>query len=342
MKLRFEDLKQHLTQGLVPCYLISGDEPLQLREAADSVRQCAREQGFSDRHLLHADKGFDWDQLWALSNSLSLFADKQLIEIRLPDGKPGDAGGKALMRYAENPPPDTLLLLITDKLDGATQRAKWFLALEQRGCYLPVWPIEAQQLPAWIRRRMQSCGLTPTPGAVSLLADRVEGNLLAASQEIEKLLLLHGQGAVDEHVVLEAVSDSARFDIYGLVDAALAGDIGRTNRMLDSLHQEGVESVLVLWALTRELRALYGMAQRMETGLRLDQVMAQAKVWPKRKNLIGAALKRHPAAVWRRLLIKAGQVDRIIKGMQAGNLWDELLQLTLLLAGVRLMSDENI
>jgi DNA polymerase-3 subunit delta len=337
MKLRFEDLQHHLSRGLGPSYLISGDEPLQLREAADQVRQFSREQGFTERHLLHVDKGFDWDQLWVLANSLSLFADKQLIELRMPGGKPGDQGAKALLRYAENPPVDTVLLVITDKLDGATQRAKWFLALEKLGFYLPVWPIDQQQLPAWIRQRMQSRGLRPTPAAVSVLADRVEGNLLAASQEIDKLLLLRGEGAVDEPAVLESVTDSARFDIYGLVDAALAGDVPRVNRMLEGLRLEGVESVLVLWALTRELLTLYGFARQVEAGTRIDQVIAQAKVWPKRKNLVSAALKRHPLKAWRQLLVKAGHIDRIIKGMQTGNLWDELLQLTLLLAGVRLL-----
>ena len=336
MKLRFEQLAAHLKKPLAPIYLVHGDEPFQAGEAADAVRGAARAQGFEDRELFHADKGFDWTQLAAAADSFSLFGGRRVLEVRLPTGKPGDAGAKALTAYAERPPQDTVLLVLSGKLDSAQQRSKWFRALEGAGVTVSVWPVEAGRLPQWLQARMQARGLQPEPAAVALLAERVEGNLLAADQEIEKLRLLHGAGPVDVAAVAAAVSDSARYDVFALVDAAMQGDAARTARILQGLREEGQEPVLVLWALSRELRQALAVATAIAAGTSADAAMSQQRVWDKRKPVVAAALKRHRIPAWQALLRRAGLVDRVIKGARPGRPWDELLQLSLGLAGVRL------
>lgn len=337
MKLYINDFEQHLQQGLAPVYIISGDEPLQQGEACDAVRRTARAQGFSEREVMHVETGFDWNQLLAASQSMSLFAEKRLIELRLPSGKPGDKGGQALRDYCASLPPDTVLMVISGKLDKQTQNSKWFKSLEQAGVSLQVWPVEQRQLPGWVRQRMQARGLKPSAEAVAMLVERVEGNLLAAAQEIEKLLLLHGEGAVGPEQVIEAVSDSTRFDVYGLVDVLLQGERARAVHMLERLQGEGSEPMLLLWALVRELRSLEVMSQQVQQGRRVEQVVEQARVWAKRKVVVTAALKRHSPARWQAMLQLAARIDRMIKGQETGNVWDELLQLCLMITGTQLM-----
>jgi DNA polymerase-3 subunit delta len=313
---------------------VSGEEPLQQGEACDAVRQAARQQGFTERQVMAAEKGFDWGELMAACNAMSLFAERKLIELRLPSGKPGTEGGKVLQAYAEQPPPDTVLLVISGKLDKSAQKTKWYQALEAQGVTLQVWPVEARDMPGWIGARLRSRGLQPAPEAVAMVAERVEGNLLAAAQEVEKLLLLFGEGPLSAEQVESAVADSARFDVFGLVDAALVGDVPRVTRMLDGLQGEGVEPILVLWALGREIRSLAEMAAQLEAGVGLERVLGP--VWGKRKAPVRAGLQRHNSGRWQQMLRRAGRIDRIIKGVLPGNAWDELLQLGLLMAGVRL------
>ena len=285
---------------------------------------------------MHVEKGFDWEQFLATSNSLSLFAEQRVLELRIPSAQPGDKGSKALQEYAQNPPPDTVLLFISGKIEKAAQNSKWYKSLDSVGVSVQVWPVEAAALPQWIRRRMQSKGMQPAMDAVNLLAERVEGNLLAAAQEIDKLLLLHGEGPIDFAAMAASVADSARYDIYGLVDTALNGDTKRIIRMLVSLKAEGAETVLLLWALTREIRALQAMARQLEQGDHLEQVFSKARVWSKRKPLISAGLRRHNSKSWLSLLQRAANIDLMIKGRKTGNVWDELLQLCLIIAGVPL------
>ncbi len=259
--------------------------------------------------------------------------ERRLVELRLPSGKPGAEGGKVLAAWCENPPPDTLLLIIAGKLDKAQQSSRWFKAIDVAGAVIQVWPVEAAALPAWIARRMQARDMQPTPEAVALLAERVEGNLLAADQELEKLRLLTGGGPVDADQVAAAVSDSARYDVFGLVDAALAGDAARAARMLFGLRGEGVAANLVLWALTRELRALAAMSRALAAGQPQAAVFKAHRVWDKRKGPVQAALRRHPARRWQALLWQAGELERVVKGQASGSPWEELLQLTLKIAG---------
>ena len=266
-------------------------------------------------------------------DTLSLFAERRLVELRLPGGKPGEAGAKVLREYAANPPDGDVLLVISGKIDKDAQRSKWYTALDQAGVTVQVWPLSTAQLPAWIERRMHARKMRPSAEAVALLAERVEGNLLACAQEIEKLLLLHGSGTVDAEAVSAAVSDSARYSVYDLVDRALAGDATAVTRVLRGLQGEGEEPIVVLWALSREIRALAAMAEALQRGTGLEQVLVANKVWENRKSLVRAALKRNPPRTLRRLLQQAGRADRVIKGVAAGNKWDELQRLALGLAG---------
>jgi len=336
MKLRIDQLEGHLTNSLSAIYFISGDEPFQVDHASQLVRQQCQQQGYSERELFHVDKSFDWQQLQAAAGALSLFSQQRVIELRLPTGKPGIEGAKALVEYAQQCPEDTILLIVAGKLDASQTRSKWFKALEQTGVVVQVWPVEKNQLPQWVRQRMQIRGMQSTEGALTMLVDRVEGNLLAADQELEKLRLLYGEGNIDEQQVAAAVSDSARFDVFGLVDAALAGDAPRTSRILYGLMSEGIEAVVVLWALAREIRTMSAMSMAVQEGKSVDSVMGQYRVWEKRKPQVRAALQRYPVKRWQGLLWQTGEIDKIIKGLSAGKAWDELLQLSLKMAGTML------
>ncbi len=333
MQLKPEQLAQHLKKNLAPIYFIYGDELLLVQEAADAVRAAARAQDYSEREVFTVESGFDWNQLTEASNSLSLFAERRILELRMPTGKPGDAGGKALRAYAGRPAEDTLLLIISGKLDAQQRKSKWVTELEGAGVGIPVWPVDARELPQWIRARMQGLGLQPTPEAVQLLAERVEGNLLACAQEIDKLKLLQGAGSVDIDAVTAAVAESARFDVFGLVDSALGGDVERCLRMLTGLRGEGVEPVLVVWALAREIRNLVAMAWEAARGESVGAVMGRHRVWKSRQAVMGRALTRHKLADWYGLLSHCSRLDRMVKGQLPGNPWDELVQLCLHLAG---------
>jgi DNA polymerase-3 subunit delta len=333
-QLRIDQLGGHLGSELAPVYFIHGDETLLVDECADAVRAATREQGFSDRQVFTVEPGFDWQSLLAASDSLSLFSERRVLEVRLPGGKPGKEGAKVLCEYAERPPEDTLLLVISAKLEPAARRSKWAQALDKAGVSVAIWPVEVAQLPTWIDRRMRAHGMQPSRDALQLIAERVEGNLLAAAQEIEKLYLLNGPGPLELETVTELVTDSARYDIFGLVDAALAGDALHVQRILTGLRGEGVEPVLVLWALTREVRMLTSMARELQGGVALARVLASWRVWDKRKPLISSALKRIRGRQWWALLQRCAYIDRVIKGRAPGSAWDELLQLALRFAGV--------
>ncbi|MBM7061406.1 DNA polymerase III subunit delta [Pseudomonas sp. UL073] len=340
MKLNPAQLGKHLQAGLAPVYVVSGDEPLLCQETADAIRAACRQRDFSERQVFNAEANFDWSQLYEAGASLSLFAEKRLLELRIPNGKPGDKGAAALLEYLGRPPEDTVLLISLPKLDGSAQKTKWAKALIEgaQAQFVQIWPIEVSQLPQWIRQRLAQAGLAATPDAVELIAARVEGNLLAAAQEIEKLKLLVEGNQVDVATVQAAVADSARFDVFGLIDAALNGDAAHAQRTLEGLRGEGVETAVILWALARELRLLAGLAQQQAQGVPLDKAFAAARppVWDKRRPLISKALQRHSAARWGQLLLDAQRIDAQIKGQAPGDAWTSLSRLSLLLAGKRL------
>jgi DNA polymerase-3 subunit delta len=333
MKLRPEELPGQLAQGLAPVYLVAGDEPLQHREASDAIWAEAKAQGYDEREVLEVDRGFDWSALRAAASTLSLFASRRLIELRLTGSGPGREGAEALKRHLEEPPPDTLLLIKAGKLDGGARRSAWFRRIDQLGAIIQVWPARPQELPRWIERRVAAMGLTIELEAATLLAERVEGNLLAAAQEIEKLRLLQREGRVGLAEVAAAVGDSARYDVFDLSDALLAGDAARAVRILQVLNAEDVDPVLVVWLMSRELRLLYGVAKAQAAGRPSDAVMEKARIWSSRRDLYRQAARRFKPLDLAQLLARCARCDRVVKGQERGALWTELIQLGIGLAG---------
>ncbi|GGJ97141.1 DNA polymerase III subunit delta [Pseudomonas matsuisoli] len=339
MKLNANQVAKHLQGTLAPVYVVTGDEPLLCQETSDAIRAATRAQGFTERQVFNAETGFDWTQLLEAGASLSLFAEKRVIELRIPSGKPGDKGAAALLEYLARPAEDTLLLINLPKLDGSAQKTKWAKALIDSPStqFIQIWPVDSHQLPQWIRQRLSQAGLSATPEALEMMAARVEGNLLAAAQEIEKLKLLANDGQIDVDTVQAAVGDSARFDVFGLIDATLEGDATHALRMLEGLRGEGVEPPVILWALARELRTLANLAQLHAQGIPLERAFSQMRppVWDKRRPLMSKALQRHGAMRWQQLLMHAQEIDAQIKGQAAGSPWTGLSQLCLHLTGKR-------
>lgn len=330
MKIKLDQLGQQLKHGLAPVYLISGDEILLVNEAVDTLRAHARNQGFHERLIFTVERGFDWGTLADATQTMSLFAEKRWLELRIAEGKAGDAGGKLIEHYTLHPAADTLLVIVTGKLDKAAQNTKWVKAVEHTGVGITCYPIGPAELPAWVTTRMRARGLQPSPMAAKLLAERVEGNLLAAMQEIEKMAITH-QGPVDDKQIIEAVADSARYDVFGWADALLGGDSARALRMLEGLRETGTEPPLVLWACTRELRILARCAAVAPA--QREHALQEMHVWQNRWAIYRKACARHPVHYWRGLLQRAAQIDRMIKGLAAGKPWDELSELALSIAG---------
>ena len=321
MKIRANQLSSHLKNSLAPCYLITGDEHLLVSEAVDEIRDAARARGFGTRELHVATTGFDWYSLAASTGNMSLFAEQRIVELRLPTGKPGRAGGQAIVELVEQAGPDLLFIVTGPKLDGGGTNSKWAKTLDQKGVSLPVWPIGVRELPGWIANRMRQAGLQPERDAVTLIADRVEGNLLAAGQEIEKLRLLLGAGKVTAEDVSRAVANSSRYDVYQLADAAIGGDARRAVKILGGLRAEGVEPVIVMWALTRELRTLAMLDDAVRQGTDLGSAMQSARVWNNRQGLLRSCIGRHQHGAFHRMLKAGGRADAAAKGQRYGDPW---------------------
>jgi DNA polymerase-3 subunit delta len=343
MQIKPEQLDARLRKPLAPVYLVSGDEPLRVLEAADALRAAARAQGYDEREVLTAQANFDWSTLMSAAGNLSLFSRRRVIDLRMPGGKPGAEGARALRAYAQQPPDDTVLLVTAGKLERSARDSKWVQALDKVGVVVFVWPLNAQEFTAWIQQRMRARGLEPTAEAIALLADRAEGNLLACKQEIEKLYLLQGEGTVDEAAILALVADNARYDVFALVDSALLGEASRSVRILQGLRAEGIVPQIILWALSRELRQLAAMAAAVASGQPAQAVVARHRIWPPaRRSMLAAALQRLSLAQCHTLLQHCARIDRVSKGQAAGNTWNELLQLALTLAGNQALPDTAV
>jgi DNA polymerase-3 subunit delta len=335
VKISGDNLPSSLARQLQTIYLVSGDEPLLVNEAADAIRATARSQGFVERELHVIERGFDWQGLIAGSRSLSLFAERKIVEIRMANAAPGEQGADAIVELAEQSSPDTLVLIIAAKLDSRTQSSRWVSAVEKRGVLVQVWPIDLPRLPAWIRERLGRHKLQADAAAASLLAERVEGNLLAAHQEIEKLALLLPPGPITAETVVDAVADSARFDVLQLGEAAMRGQTARALRILDGLRGEDVEPTLVLWAVNKDLQWIARARNLMRRGQSAESAMNTLYVWRPRQAAMGQALSRTNGHTLRNLLLDAERVDRTIKGVEKGNPWLALERLVARLAGVK-------
>ena len=364
MKISDRELGAGLRRGLAPIYVVSGADPLLVDEAVGAIRKAARAAGYDERQQYTVDRGFDWNVLRGAGANLSLFAQRRLIELcfewRVRSGRPvppslgqhaepeGDSpaepvsrrsseiprpaasqGVEVLVNYAEHPPADTILLVVAPNLDKKTAGSRWVGALASAGVHVEVRPVGAQELGHWVDARMRAAGLEPTARAVALIAERVEGNLVAAAQEIEKLRLLRGPGAVDEEAVLDAVADSARFDVYKLVDAAFAGDAARALRVLEGLRGEGLEPPQIMWLIRSDLRSIAALSWENTTRRRSKVASA---MWDSRRRQLGAVQGRAALADWHALVVQAAEVEGIVKGRAQGRPWEALTGLVAAIA----------
>ncbi len=330
MRASPDQLGTQLQRQLAPVYLVSGDEPLQLQECCDLIRREARAQGCTDREVIDAGgSGFDWQELLHSASSMSLFAERKLVELRLPSGKPGAEGSKALCEYLDIASGDDVLLIVAGKIDKQSTNSKWFKALDKAGVVIQVWPVDARSLPRWVRQRVAAAGMSIDDEALQLLCDRVEGNLLAASQEVEKLKLLATDSQITARAVLDSVSDNARYSVFELADKALQGDAPGSLHMLHGLRGEGTEPTVVLWSLTREIRTLHEVQLDCPNGQGVMQALNARRVWKNRISLMQAALARHNPQSMAQLLEQATKVDGSIKGYAGGRPWDNLEDLVI-------------
>jgi DNA polymerase-3 subunit delta len=328
--LRLEQLEGHLARELKPLYVIHGDEPLLSLEAADAIRARARASGFAERCVLQAERGFEWSELSASAASLSLFGDRKLIELRLPSGKPGTEGSQAIEAFCARLPADAVTLVTLPRLDRAGQGSPWFGALESKGVVVNVYPVDRARLPEWIASRLARQKQSAKAETLRFLADCVEGNLLAAHQEIQKLALLLPAGELGFDAVREAVMNVARYDAGKLAETMLSGDRARLARMLEGLRGEGEAPPRVLWLLAEEIRAVCRVQDGIAAGRPIAEVLREARVWgDARQAAVGKAARKFPRAALLAALEHAAGVDRMVKGVVKGDAWDELLQLGL-------------
>jgi DNA polymerase-3 subunit delta len=329
MPTSLAQLRKHLTGAdLKPVYLLAGEEHLLLLEAADALRARARELGFSERDVLDADANFDWNALAMAGASMSLFASRRLIDLRLPSGKPGKDGAAAIIDYCQRPAPDTVLLITCTQWSKAQETA-WVAAIEKMGVFVPVWPMKADELPDWIAQRMANRGLKPDRAAIDALAQRVEGNSLAAAQEIDKLALLHGDRPLDAQTLEDLVADSARYDVFKLIDAAFAGDAARALRILAGLRAEGEQVPALMGWILNQLQLINRLAAASGNPA---AAFRNERIWPAREGLYRKALARADRTHWEACLVQAARIDRISKGRGFGDAWIELERLVVAVA----------
>ena len=329
MRIKLEQLPQQLKNQTVPLYTLSGNEPLLLLEAAGSIRAHARQQGYTERELFTADQHFDWAELLNAGHNLSLFGERKIVDIRIPSGKPGREGGKALEAYCAALPPGTVTLITLPRIDKQGQASKWFKALETAGTLIPVYPVEREQLPGWIGQRLGRQQQKADTATLQFLAGQVEGNLLAAHQEIQKLALLYPAGNLTFDQVKDVVLNVARYDVYQLSDAMITADTARFQRILAGLQGEGAAPLLVLAALAEQIRQLIIIRKGLDNNQPPAQLLQAARVWGERQKSVINAAKRIRTQALLQGLRAAAEIDRMIKGVAPGDIWEALLQLGL-------------
>ncbi|WP_297571815.1 DNA polymerase III subunit delta [uncultured Deefgea sp.] len=332
--MRSEDLAAAAKRKLAPLYIIHGDEALLSLEAVQTLRDIARQQGYSEREVLTVENAaqFQWEQLISAGQSLSLFAELRILELRIPNGKPGTEGGKALEAFASKLPSDTLTIITLPRLDKTALNSKWMSALAKAGEVIEAKLIERSALPQWISKRLATQAQNLSPEAMAWLVDRVEGNLLAALQEIQKLALLHPSGLLTLDDLTAAVANVARYDVFQLGEALLQGDAERMVHMLSGLKAEGESAVLVLWALTEETRNLYRFAQGRARNIPTAQLIKDLRLWGNKQKLIEAAAARVNRRQLTNALQQAARIDSLIKGIGEGEVWHELTAMALSLS----------
>ena len=343
MRLAPPALSGRLQKGLDSAYLLFGAEPLLVEESAEAIRTAARSQGVEEILRYTAGVDLDWKQLLSAGQALSLFASKRLLEIRLPTGRPGDTGAEVLMEFLSDPERTDHLVVILGKVDKAIQSSKWFKAIESQSTAVEARAVTPQQLPAWIRDRLRAEGIKATKGAIERLAYCSEGNLLFAAQEISKLPLVLDGAELDEAALDAMTSDQARFSVFPLVDAALAGKTAESVRMLHGLQREGSEAILVNWALAREVRSLYPMSLEIAAGADRKSVLQRHRVWRSRASCISSALSRLNPKSLQALLQQLAYSDLVLKGQRQapGGIWAELERAVLMLCGINVLQRKD-
>jgi len=330
--VRADQLESHLSRQLAPVYVIHGDEALLAIESVDAIRNAARKAGFTQRSVLMVERSFKWAELRAAGASMSLFGDRNLIELRIPTGKPGTEGAEAIVAYCKHLSSETLLVVSLPRLAKRDQSSAWFSALLNAGTCVDIWPVDRARLPEWIGTRLARQKQKASREALQFLADCVEGNLLAAHQEIQKLALLLPQGELSFDELRAAVLNVARYDAGKLGEAMLAGDVPRLARMLEGLKAEGEAPPRLLWIIADEIRGIASVKAGLATGRPLADLCREARIWGEpRQTLVGRAAQRLPLAALHTALARAARIDRMVKGLAKGDVWDELLQLGLAL-----------
>jgi DNA polymerase-3 subunit delta len=343
MRLKAEQLSAHLaSKGLASVYIISGDEPLLVQESADIIRTAAKLHGYNERRLFYADSKFDWNSVLIEASHISLFSEKKFLEIRIISGKPGDKGSKTLQEYLSKINTETLTLIITPKLDSSSTRGKWFTAIENQGISIQIWPVSTPQLPQWLNRRLNQSGIKANQEAIRVLADRVEGNLLSAIQEIEKLKLLAPERELTGQAMSDIVVDSSRFNVFVLLGKIMESEAKKACHILQGLRSEGTDATIILWAITRDLRILIKGSEAVQSGEGIDSVLQKLGVWESRRPLVKKTISRIPIERLRQMLKLSGAIDRGIKGTRQGSPWDDLTTLILVLCGIQSFNSRSL
>jgi DNA polymerase-3 subunit delta len=333
MQVRAEDLSDHLQRGVKALYVVHGDEPLLALEAGDAIRAAARAAGATEREVFVVESGFRWDAFLAANANRGLFGDRKLVDLRLPSGKPGIEGGKALEAYAANPSPDNVTLITLGRLDRATQSSAWFEALAGAGVTIAVYPVERDALPAWIAARMKRHQQRASRETLAFLADHCEGNLLAARQEIDKLALLLPPGELAHDAAEQAIADVARYDVFQLSGSWLAGDAPRVLRILGVLQAEGDAPIQAIWQLVEDVHAIAAVHTMMREGAPMPSAIRNVRVWGKRQAALERAVNRVAPASIPPLLVALANLDALSKGLGRGDSWDALTDVALAVCG---------
>ena len=331
MPIRPDQLAGSLQRGLAPVYLIGGEEPLLLQECCDQVREAAKAQGYVERELLQAERGFDWSELQQAA-APSLFATQKIIDLRLRTGKPGREGAKVLSEWADAPDPNMVLLVSCEQWDAGSRKSKWAGKLEKAGQRVDIWPINAQELPRWLEQRMLQHGMQPEPEVVRLLADRLEGNLLAAKQEIDRLALIKGAGTITVDDVMKVVADSSRFDAFALAEHMLSGRLREGLRVAAGLKRMNTPLPMLLGALLKELKTTETFRLAMRAGEPESMVFRRLNVWHNRQNTVRTAARRLDTRKLFEAFKLLSLIDRQSKGRAAGDPWQSIDTLLLQLS----------
>lgn len=330
MRLKPEQLLSSLQKNISAVYLLHGDEPLQIGEMSDLIRHSAKKAGFLEREIFSTDTGFEWSEITTAASSMSIFGDKKVLDVRVPTANFGNEGAKTLISYCEKIPVDTILLITCGKLNSAAMKTRWFEAIDKVGITIQVKPLEGDELFQWLQARLSQRGLNTDRAGIALLAERVEGNLLAAAQEIEKLYVLYGNATLTQAQIFDVVADSSRYDVFKLVDAILVANKNRIFKVLAGLQAEGIAPPVILWGLMREARTLCKVKLELGDGKSRDIVFRNNQIWDKRGGLVEKAIKRLPHDKLFEILTLCAKADRQAKGQEAGNVWETILAVCLL------------